>query len=431
MSQYRIIRLSAENIKRLTAVEIVPGDKNLIEITGKNGAGKTSVLDAIWWALGGTSNVQDQPIRNGEDEATVELDLGNLIVKRKFILQDDGSHTTSLTVSNPDGARYQSPQKMLDAILGDLTFDPLAFTRLGAKEQLKSLQTLVADFDFDHVAEQRAELFTERRIINRDIKSLGSQIEAVDKKIETNEGAEVIDLSAATKAYDEVSKSRETFTHASNERDRGLRSLENATNRVQEITAQIENLKAERDELAETIEHLEKSTSTPLGTMPDISAARANLEKAQSQTAIVAAIDEKKRLSERHADLTKQSEALTQKMTDLDNSAADAVRASNMPVSGIAFGAECVLLNDVPFNQGSDAEQLRAAIEIAIAMNPELRICRVRDGSLIDEDGMKALEAYAAKHGFQVWIETVQSDRDTAIVIEDGAVKGGLKEAQS
>lgn len=425
MSQYRIIRLSAENIKRLTAVEIVPGDKNLIEITGKNGAGKTSVLDAIWWALGGTANVQDQPIRNGEDEAIVELDLGPLIVRRKFIAQEDGSHTTSLTVSNPDGARYQSPQKMLDAILGDLTFDPLAFTRLAAKDQLKSLQTLVADFDFDHVAEQRAEAFTERRDINRDIKSLGSQIDAVAEKVDANEGAEVIDLSAATKAYDEANKLREAFTIASNERQRGLASLENASNRVAEITSQIENLKAERTELTGTIEHLEKNVAKPLGAMPDISAARANLEKAQSQTAIVAAIDEKARLEKRKADLTKQSEALTTKMTDLDQSAADAVRASNIPVHGIAFGADCVMLNGVPFNQGSDAEQLRAAIEIAIAMNPELRICRVRDGSLIDEDGMKALEKYAAEHGFQVWIETVQSDRDTAIVIEDGSIKGG------
>jgi len=390
MSQYRIIRLSAENIKRLTAVEIVPGDKNLIEITGKNGAGKTSVLDAIWWALGGTANVQDQPIRNGEDEAIVELDLGPLIVRRKFIAQEDGSHTTSLTVSNPDGARYQSPQKMLDAILGDLTFDPLAFTRLAAKDQ-----------------------------------SLGSQIDAVAEKVDANEGAEVIDLSAATKAYDEANKLREAFTIASNERQRGLASLENASNRVAEITSQIENLKAERTELTGTIEHLEKNVAKPLGAMPDISAARANLEKAQSQTAIVAAIDEKARLEKRKADLTKQSEALTTKMTDLDQSAADAVRASNIPVHGIAFGADCVMLNGVPFNQGSDAEQLRAAIEIAIAMNPELRICRVRDGSLIDEDGMKALEKYAAEHGFQVWIETVQSDRDTAIVIEDGSIKGG------
>lgn len=425
MSQYRIIRLSAENIKRLTAVEIVPGDKNLIEITGKNGAGKTSVLDAIWWALGGTANVQDQPIRNGEDEATVELDLGALIVRRKFIAQEDGSHTTSLTVSNPDGARYQSPQKMLDAILGDLTFDPLAFTRLAAKDQLKSLQTLVVDFDFDHVAEQRAESFTERRDINRDIKSVTSQIEAVALKIEANEGAEVIDLTAATKSYDDAMKLREIFSQASNERTRDNTALEGATNRVAEITSQIENLKAERAELTETIEHIEKRVAKPLGTMPDVSAARANLEKAQSQTAIVAAIDEKARLEARKANLTQQSEALTATLGKLDASAADAVRASNIPVHGIAFGADCVMLNGVPFNQGSDAEQLRAAIEIAIAMNPELRICRVRDGSLIDADGMKALEKYAAEHGFQVWIETVQSDRDTAIVIEDGSVKGG------
>lgn len=58
----KIIKFRADNVKRLTAVEITP-DGNMVQITGKNGQGKTSVLDAIWWALGGKENIQGQPIR--------------------------------------------------------------------------------------------------------------------------------------------------------------------------------------------------------------------------------------------------------------------------------------------------------------------------------------------------------------------------------
>ncbi len=42
----KIIKLQSENIKKLKAIEIKP-DSNLIQITGANAQGKTSVLDSI------------------------------------------------------------------------------------------------------------------------------------------------------------------------------------------------------------------------------------------------------------------------------------------------------------------------------------------------------------------------------------------------
>src|SRR3989337_2937510 len=58
----KILKLTAENVKKLRAVEITPTGE-LVEVTGRNGAGKTSVLDAIWWALAGTKHIQAVPIR--------------------------------------------------------------------------------------------------------------------------------------------------------------------------------------------------------------------------------------------------------------------------------------------------------------------------------------------------------------------------------
>ena len=147
----KIIALEAENLKRLTAVRIAP-DGNLVQITGKNGQGKTSVLDAIWWAMAGTSNVQTTPIRKGEDQAIINLDLGDIKVRRKFIAQEDGGYTTSITVENGEGARFLSPQNMLDALVGQLSFDPLAFSRMKPADKVQALRSLVKDFDFDAAA---------------------------------------------------------------------------------------------------------------------------------------------------------------------------------------------------------------------------------------------------------------------------------------
>ena len=123
----KIIELRAENIKRLPAVNIRP-DGNVVEITGKNGQGKTSVLDAIWWALEGKENIQAAPIRRGATEAHIKLDIGQLKVTRTFKAVDGGHYTTTITVENDEGARFPSPQKVLDSLLGELSFDPLAFT---------------------------------------------------------------------------------------------------------------------------------------------------------------------------------------------------------------------------------------------------------------------------------------------------------------
>ena len=77
----KIIELQAENVKRLKAVEITPNG-TLQVIGGKNAQGKSSVLDAIWLALGGGKAAKDTPlpIRDGEATAKVRLDLGDLVV---------------------------------------------------------------------------------------------------------------------------------------------------------------------------------------------------------------------------------------------------------------------------------------------------------------------------------------------------------------
>ena len=86
----KIVRLEAENVKRLVAVEIAP-DGSLVVIGGKNGAGKSSTLDSIAMALGGKDLVPEKPLRDGAEKGHVEVDLGDLIVRRTFTAAGGGS----------------------------------------------------------------------------------------------------------------------------------------------------------------------------------------------------------------------------------------------------------------------------------------------------------------------------------------------------
>ena len=172
-----IVELRAENIKRISAVHIKP-EGPVVEITGKNEQGKSSVLDSIWLALGGAEVIPQEPIRKGEEEASVSLDLGEIKVTRKFRRKEDG-FSTSLAVETPDGMRPKSPQTMLNELVGRFTLDPLAFSRMKAGEQFDAMKALVPGFDFDQsLADDRAD-YEKRTAVNRKAKEYRAAAEAI------------------------------------------------------------------------------------------------------------------------------------------------------------------------------------------------------------------------------------------------------------
>ena len=167
----KILKLEAENIKKLKVVEITPAG-NIVEITGPNGSGKSSVLDSIFYALAGAKDIPTQPIRRGQLKAHVKLELGEITVIRKFS-KDTG---TSLVAEAKNGARFPTPQRLLDEMLGKLTFDPLEFSRMDPKKQLDQLRSMVKiDLDLDKLDADNASDFEKRTDLNREIKTLDAR----------------------------------------------------------------------------------------------------------------------------------------------------------------------------------------------------------------------------------------------------------------
>jgi hypothetical protein len=130
----QIVRLEAENIKRLSAVRIdVLADSGAVVIAGENESGKSSTLDAIEMALAGERVQPPEPIRRGQEKAYVVVDLGDVVVTRRFTAKG-----SSLTVANKDGLRYPAGQTVLDGFYSKLTFDPLSFATAKPDEQAGS-----------------------------------------------------------------------------------------------------------------------------------------------------------------------------------------------------------------------------------------------------------------------------------------------------
>ena len=405
----KIIQFTAENIKKLKVVDITP-TKDFIQITGANGSGKSSILDSIWWALGGKDAIQGQPIRKGEHKAMIRLDLGECIVTRRFT--DSG---TTLVVENGDGFRAASPQAMLNEIVGKLAFDPLEFSRMGAKEQYDALK-IIADVDvnLDVLAQEDEKDKEERRDINRDIKTLQGQLAGITYAIDAPDHE--ISVTDLIKELGEL----ENHNAVVLENDRAREKYEA---RIRQIDAEIFDLEnkiaALRDQRTRGHGMID---ALPNMAVKSTDAIKVQIAGAQEINKAVAAKKQNGELNAKIAFMQSKVEAIETRLAERDKMRTNALLESKMPIDGLMLGDKVVLYCGIPFDQLSAAEQLRVSVAIAMAANPKLKVIRIKDGSLLDDASLKTIQEMAGDREYQVWIERVETTGKVGIVMEDGEV---------
>lgn len=399
----RIVQLTAENVKRLQAVEITPkGD--VVIISGKNGAGKSSVLDAIWMALAGGPGAKEttRPIRDGEEKANVQLDLGDIIVTRKWTKAG-----STLEVASQDGAKYGSPQKLLDGMIGQLTFDPLAFANEDEKKQRQILLDVVElPFDPDEIAAERKRIYDERTDVNRDAKRLDAQIAGLPAVLIDTPDKEVsaAEIAAELEEAQKINQRHEDMEGVLVACDKKVAQLEGL---LEEAKEQRIRLTAEAADLPECI---------------FTESIRSRLAVVDKTNEAVRAKKQRNQLRRERAQAENKSEDFTAELGRIDRETAQAIERANMPLDGLTFDETGVLYQGVPFAQASSAEKLRVSIAIAMALNPKIRVIRITDGSLLDSENMALIEEMAADNDFQVWVERVDETGKVGVVIEDGRV---------
>lgn len=439
----QIVSLVAENVKRLTAVSIRP-DGALVQITGRNGAGKTSVLDSIWLALdyGEAHKDMPEPIRKGADSARIKLDLGEVIVTRTFARgkeNDNQPYTTAIRVTNAEGAAYPSPQKMIDDLVGALSFDPLEFNALKPAEQFDVLGRVFApDINFKDIALLQKADFDRRATLSKaakEARGAAEQIPLPDGLPEEapDVSALTLRLSGAADHNSEIDRRAAKRTEVSREadrlRDRGNELAEEA----QTLRARADALERDSQELLTKSEAERKRVlSAPrLPEKIDTQELTAQIELARNVEKLI----DQRTLKNRHTANAEKLETDAKNLTAIMQAREDgkqrAIAAVQLPVPGLSFGDGVVLLDGVPFEQGSDAQRINTSVAIAMAMNPKLRVLRIRQGSLLDADSLKLVAELAAKNDYQVWCEMVDSSGSVGFVIEDGRLKGAAPAAES
>lgn len=420
----RIVRLQVEGFKRLIAVDITP-DGDLVEVRGNNGNGKSSVLDAIFCAVGGAGVAPVMPVREGEEMAIIRVDLGELVVTRIFT--EDG--TTRLKVTNADGsATFSSGQAMLDALVGHIAFDPLEFARLKPDEQAEQLRRLVdIPVDLDALARERTIAFNSRRDTNRDVKALKARLDSIPKvdKPET-----LPDRAALVDQLGEAANKNAARDKEAEFRRQKAVEMDNLEIDIMSMKEELERVKARISE-GEQLLAAGRNLLANVGPLPDIISTdelREQIAQADKIADVVRQIQQRETLEAEYNELVAQSESWTATIEATDKARNEAIAAAKMPVEGLSLvvGEDDklgVTFNGIPFSQASSAEQLRVSTAVAMAANPKLRVIRVKDGSLLDKNSLSILREMATENDFQIWGEFV-GDEGAGIIMEAGKVRG-------
>lgn len=418
---FKVVRLSVHDLKRIEAVELSPtGD--LVEVGGQNGNGKTSLIDSIWVALGGKDAIPPDPVRHGADMAAIELDLGDIIVRRSI----EKDRSSRLSVTSREGAIYKSPQEMLNALVGDLTFDPLAFCKMKAKDQVALLRQFVPDFDFDQAEADRLKAYDARTVANRDLKSAEARVE--HSKSLLGDAPAPINLADLSKSLDEADERNERVRAAKIEFDGLVSERRIFADKIAALTSELEKAQAAHKSVEAEIAQFPE-----IPELQDTKEMRAKYDEAIEINRQAAVHTERKRqIAADEAAVKKlsgESEALTARIKELDDAVKDAISKAALPVPDLGFGDGFVTKGGVPFEQASGAEQLKTAVALGMAANPNIKILLIRDGSLLDDANMKALREMAEAHGFQIWIERVGNQvGEAGVIIEAGKIKQASKQ---
>ena len=414
----RIISLSVENFLRVEAAEIRP-EGDLVVIAGPNEAGKSTLINAIWTALGGEKVAPEEPIRQGAKRAQVTLELGDgegpvLMVER--IYTESGSRLrVSERREDGEAVTFRAPQAMLSAMLSSLAFDPEAFARMKSAEQAAMLAELTGLDTSDLDAEER-EVRDMRRAVGRRREDVPMPEGEAPRRVD------VAELTERLSVAQEASRVYESW-------ERDLRHTKGQETYWRDMIAECESALAEaKESLAATQREIAAATeahANRLNPRDEIAELTAELRQAGETNARSDAYAREVERAEAADAVQADYDRMSARIDEIMAERAERIAACEMPVDGLSIEDGKVLYEGRPFAQASTARRLDISLAIGMAQNPKLRVLRIEHGSLLDERLMDIIATRCAEHGYQAWVEVVANrDEGVGIYIEDGKVTG-------
>lgn len=402
----KINELTIENVKRIKAVRIEPSASGLTVIGGRNNQGKTSVIDAIAWALGGDRFRPSQPYR---DESTVPPSI-NIKLSNGLIVERKGKNS-DLKVTDPEGNK--SGQQLLNEFVEQLAIDLPRFMNATDKEKASTLLRIIG------VGDRLAELeLKEKQLYNRRLE-IGR---IADQKAKfAKEMPYYSELPDAPMSASELIRRQQDILARNGENQRLRRRKAQLEAEADRVRSQLEELTAKYERLCADLEIasrdaaglIDESTAELEESIRNIESTniriRANLDKQKAE-------DDAKDFWDQYAELTSMISAVRSAKTEL-------LQNADLPLAGLSVDDGELLYKGKRWDNMSGSDQLKVATAIVRKLNPKCGFVLIDKLEQMDVETLNDFGQWLASEGLQAIATRVSTGDECSILISDGYVK--------
>ena len=416
----KIMALEAENVKRIKAVALTPSPTGLTLVGGNNNQGKTSVLDALAWALGGDRFRPDAAQRDGAvAPAHLKVRLSNgVVVERK------GKNST-LTVTDPTGRH--SGQQLLNAFIEPLALDLPRFMEASDKEKADILLRIIGIGTELHTRDLEIKALYDKRTFTG---QLAAQKKHFAEELLSYPDApeEPVSASDLIRQQQEILARNGENQRKRNQLDKLIDEKNQLNFTLRDLDEKIEDLKEEYEQTQAKFSDLEKqifqarksaaqlqdeSTAELEASIRDIEEinqkVRANLEKSRAE-------DEAARYA---SDYDKLTEAITRKRADR----MALLNGADLPLPELSVEDGALTYKGKHWRDMSGSDQLRVAAAIVRRLNPDCGFVLLDKLEQMDMTTLQEFSAWLEAEHLQAIATRVSTGSECQIIIEDGMVK--------
>ena len=417
----KITALEAENVKRIKAVALTPAPTGLTLVGGNNNQGKTSVLDALAWALGGEKFRPNAAQRDGAvAPAHLRVTLSNgVVVERK-------GKNSSLTVTDPTGRR--SGQQLLNAFVEPLALDLPRFMEASDKEKADILLRIIGIGNELHLRDMEIKSIYDKRTFTG---QLAQQKKHFADELISYPDAPEQPLSASDlirRQQDILARNGENqrLRQQAQELARQEQQCLDELKRTRERIAELEKLREELDTKHTKLFNQRKNAEKTVDQLQDESTAeleasiqsieetnrkvRANLEKARAE-------DEASKYA---SDYDKLTDALEQKRKER----LALLNGADLPLPELSVEDGALTYKGKRWRDMSGSDQLRVAAAIVRRLNPDCGFVLLDKLEQMDMTTLEEFGRWLEAEGLQAIATRVSTGSECQIIIEDGMVKG-------
>jgi DNA repair exonuclease SbcCD ATPase subunit len=410
----KITSLELANVKRIKALRLEPTENGLTVIGGKNGQGKTSVLDAIAYAFGGAKYKPTNLKREGAVGDTIihiETDNG-LIIERK-------GKNASLTVTDKEGTRHG--QAILDALISDLAINLPKFHNASTQDKAKILlKTLGIEEELSALEKEEKAKFDTRTIVGR---------EADQKKKAAADMPWFEDAPKTKMSIKELLEKQQEVLTRNGERAKARQELANNKNRLEQLKAEANRLYHELEVINGRITETDFAITTAkeVDADEDTSELKAQIADFESINEKVKANEERTRREAEADILQDQYDALTAEIEEIRQKKFSLLANAKFPISGLAIENGELTYDGKSWDCMSGSQQLIVDCAIASKLNPECRVVLLDKLEQLDLETLTEFGKWLETQDLQCIATRVSTGDECTLIIEDGSPKEDIK----